>query len=102
MPPALFTIPTVASPEKLGRELNSLLPMLSTPRGMITSAYFFVCKTATVVETVNGKSQLYSRKKPPNTRKLGGEDGGVSVLQGCKLELSVMVTPKRIAKSHAG
>lgn len=40
---------------------------------MITSAYFFVCKTVTVVETVNGKSQLYSRKKLPNARKLGAK-----------------------------
>lgn len=73
MPPALFPAPKVVPPEKSDREPNSLLPMLSTPRGMITSAYFFVCKTVTVVETVNGKSQLYSRKKLPNARKLGAK-----------------------------
>lgn len=58
--------------------------MLSTPRGMITSAYFFVCKTATVVETVNGKRQLYSRKKSvhgkiilaTNARKLEAKTEG--------------------------
>lgn len=57
------------------REPSSLLPMLSTPRGMITSAYFFVCKTETVVEeAVNVKSQLHSNKKQPMARKLG-KDG---------------------------
>lgn len=68
--------PSPQPQEKSDRESSSLLPMLSTPRGMITSAYFFVCKTGTVVETVNGKGWLGSRKKPPNTRKLGAKMEG--------------------------
>lgn len=64
--------PEMVSSEKSGREPNSLLPMLSTPRGMITSAYFFVCKTAMVVESVNGKSVCCSY------RNLSAKMDGVS------------------------
>lgn len=61
--------------------------MLSTPRGMITSAYFFVCKTARVMETVTGERQFYSKKKllkPEIERR----DGGF-MLWCCKLKFSV-------------
>lgn len=77
--PLLYSQPQRCLPWEM-RE--SLLPMLSTPLGMITSAYFFVCKTETVVEeAVNGKSQLHSRKKQPeNWAKM-------EVLQGCKLKV---------------
>lgn len=77
----------MVSPEKSGRELDSFLPMLSTPRGMITSAYFFVCKTARVMETVTGERQFYSKKKllkPEIERR----DGGF-MLWCCKLKFSV-------------
>lgn len=83
----LSPAPYVVSPEKSGRELDSLLPMLSTPRGMITSAYFFVYKTARVMETVTGERQFYSKKKllkPEIERR----DGGF-MLWCCKLKFSV-------------
>lgn len=83
----LYPAPYVVSPEKSGRELDSFLPMLSTPRGMITSAYFFVCKTARVMETVTGERQFYSKKKllkPEIERR----DGGF-MLWCCKLKFSV-------------
>lgn len=83
----LSPAPYVVSPEKSGRELDSFLPMLSTPRGMITSAYFFVCKTARVMETVTGERQFYSKKKllkPEIERR----DGGF-MLWCCKLKFSV-------------
>lgn len=87
----LSPAPYVVSPEKSGRELDSFLPMLSTPRGMITSAYFFVCKTARVMETVTGelpnKRQFYSKKKLLKP-EIECRDGGF-MLWCCKLKFSV-------------
>lgn len=83
----LSPAPYVVSPEKSGRELDSFLPMLSTPRGMITSAYFFVCKTARVMETVTGERQFYSKKKLLKP-ELECRDGGF-MLWCCKLKFSV-------------
>lgn len=50
------------TPRESRQKPNPLLPMLSTPRGMITSAYFLVCKTA-MVWRLKGKSQLDSRER---------------------------------------
>lgn len=61
--------------------------MLSTPRGMITSAYFFVCKTEMVMETVTGERQFYSKKKLLKP-EIECRDGGFR-LWCCKLKFSV-------------